>query len=73
MAGVKGEIHLASEIGLVGNTTLEGVAQVFVGGGGVVFVVVGADDVDIGGEVVPGMCLGILLVSGNQALPERIG
>ena len=48
MAGVEGEIHLAAEIGLVGYTALEGVAEVFVGSGGIVLVEVGADDVDIG-------------------------
>ena len=66
VACVEGEIDLSTEVGLVGDTALESVAQVFVGGGGVVLVVVGADDVDVGREVVAGMGLGILLVGPFQ-------
>ena len=62
VAGVEGKVHLASEVSLVGDTALEGVTQILVGGGGVVFVEVGADDVDVSREAVPRMGLGVLLV-----------
>ena len=62
MAGIEGEIHFASEIGLVGDTRLKGIAQLVGGGLGVVFVEVGTDDVDVGREVVAGMGFGVLLM-----------
>ena len=48
VTGVEGEVDLAAEIGLVGDARLKGVTQLVVDGLGVVFVEVGADDVDIG-------------------------
>ena len=62
MAGIKGEEDLATEIGLVGDARLKRVAQLVGGGLGVVFVEVGTDDVDVGGETVTRMCLGVLFV-----------
>ena len=62
MAGVEGEVDLAAEIGLIGDTRPKGVAQLVGGGLGVVFVEVGAHDVHVGREVAPRMRLGVLFV-----------
>ena len=62
MAGVKGQVDLAREVGLVGHTRLEGVAQLVCGRRGVVFVEVGTHDVDVGREIAPRMRLGVLFV-----------
>ncbi len=63
MAGVESEVYLAAKIGLVGDTRLKSVAQLVIDSLGIVFVEVGADDVDIGREVASRMGLGVLLVS----------
>ena len=62
VVGVEGEVDLAAKVGLVADTRLEGVAQLVCGGLGVVFVVVGADDVDVGGEAAFRVRLRVLLV-----------
>ena len=62
VAGIEGEIDLSTEVGLVGNTRLEGVAQLFVGRRGIVLVEVGADDIDVSREVASWVSFGVLFV-----------
>ena len=53
--GIQGEIDLARKIGLICDTRLEGVAQLFGGVGGVVLVEVRTHDVDVGRKTVARM------------------
>ncbi len=53
----------SAQAGLVGYARLEGVAQIFRGRDGVVFVVVVTHDVDVGRECRLGSGLGVLLVN----------
>ena len=55
VAGIEGEEDLAAEVGLLGDTRIEGVAQLVAGRLGVVFVEIGADDVDVGRKTASGM------------------
>ena len=62
MASIQCKIDLTGKIRLVGNTRIESVTQLIGGGLGIVFIEVGAHNVDVGRKIASRMSFGVLLV-----------